>query len=122
MINEADLEDALVSRLGAVIARMENLSFDAQVRLAHEADVIIGPHGAGLTNVAFARPGSWLVELLPRRHPNDLYRLVAADCGIRYTAITGDVDDVDQMTWRIEVESTVDIVDQIARGMSVQVA
>jgi tetratricopeptide (TPR) repeat protein len=117
MINEADLEDALARRLGAVIVRMENLSFEAQVRLAHEADVIIGPHGAGLTNIAFARPGSWLVELLPRRHAIDLYRLVAADCGIRYTAITGDVDDLDRMTWHIDVERTVDMVDQIARGM-----
>jgi capsular polysaccharide biosynthesis protein len=80
MINESDLEVALADQLGAVIVRMQNLSFEAQVRLAHEADVIIGPRGAGFTNVAFPRPGSWLVELLPRRY---VVRTPAADSGIR---------------------------------------
>ena len=40
----------------------------AQVRLFSEAEVVVGQHGAGLTNVLFSQPGGMLLELCPRLH------------------------------------------------------
>ncbi|MDX6677165.1 MAG: hypothetical protein QOE31_1217 [Solirubrobacteraceae bacterium] len=57
-----------------------------QMRAALGANLIVGVHGAALTNVIFMRPGSRLLEL---RHPHeryfaDHYRPLAAMVGVDY--------------------------------------
>ena len=41
------------------------LSLEETVATAHNSDVLIGVHGAGLTNAIFMRPGTMLIELFP---------------------------------------------------------
>jgi capsular polysaccharide biosynthesis protein len=41
----------------------EHHSFQEQVKKFYSARCIIGPHGAGLTNTMFSKPGSFIVEL-----------------------------------------------------------
>jgi len=45
--------------------RLEDLSLEDQIRSIAEADIVVGPHGAGLGKVAFMRPGSVLIEIMP---------------------------------------------------------
>lgn len=57
-----------------------------QMRAALGANLIVGVHGAALTNVIFMRPGARLLEL---RHPRqryfaDHYRPLAAMVGVQY--------------------------------------
>ena len=47
-------------------AYMEDLDICEQVRIAHESDVIIGVHGAGLVHSWWMRKGAILMELVPR--------------------------------------------------------
>ena len=44
-------------------SHMEHKSFKEQVQLWAEADVVIGPHGAGLTALIFSRSYVPLVEV-----------------------------------------------------------
>ena len=37
-------------------------SFENTTWLFHRADVIVAPHGAGLSNILFARPGTTIIE------------------------------------------------------------
>ena len=62
MRNEAEIESAL-GRLGFNIVRPQELSFDEQVATFAGARIVVGPHGAGLTNAAFAPSGCLVVDL-----------------------------------------------------------
>jgi capsular polysaccharide biosynthesis protein len=70
MLNEQALVDAL-KPLGFRIIAGEGLSFADQVRTFANANFIIGAHGAGLVNAAFARPNSTLFELRPLNRYGD---------------------------------------------------
>jgi capsular polysaccharide biosynthesis protein len=60
--NEDEVETA-VRRLGFVIVRPQDLSFDDQVAAFSRARIIAGPHGAGLTNCVFAPAGCLVVDV-----------------------------------------------------------
>ena len=62
LCNEDEVEAAMV-RLGFTIMRPQELSFDEQVAIFARARVIVGPHGAGLTNAAFAARGCLVVDI-----------------------------------------------------------
>ena len=62
--NEAEVEVA-AARLGFTIVRTEDHSFDDQVALFSRARVVIGPHGAGITNAVFAPPGCLVCDFFP---------------------------------------------------------
>jgi hypothetical protein len=53
IINEDEVMEALTP-FGFVAYTLENLSFSDQVRLFSQAEVVVSPHGAGLTNIIFA--------------------------------------------------------------------
>lgn len=61
------VNDAAVFRrlapLGFRRCELETLPVAEQVRLFFEAECVVGPHGAGLTNLAFCRPGTKVVEI-----------------------------------------------------------
>jgi capsular polysaccharide biosynthesis protein len=64
MINEAALEAALRAR-GFEIIKPERLSAAAQVQMMREAEVVVGPTGAAMTNALFASAGARIVEIQP---------------------------------------------------------
>jgi hypothetical protein len=60
-------DDAVVETLrdfGFQPVCLEQEPLSEQVRIFREADVIIGPHGAGLANIVFSRSGTTLIEFL----------------------------------------------------------
>ena len=56
----------------------------AQMRAFASAGVVVGFHGAGLTNVVAAAPGSVLVEIFNCGHQSWTYRNVAAACRVHH--------------------------------------
>jgi capsular polysaccharide biosynthesis protein len=68
-LNEAELERALTAR-GFAIVRPERLRPAEQIALAREAEVIVGPTGAGLANALFAPPGALVVDIQPLIFPS----------------------------------------------------
>jgi capsular polysaccharide biosynthesis protein len=65
MVNEAALEAALRTR-GFEIVKPERLSAAAQVQMMREAQVVVGPTGAAMTNALFAPAGARIVEIQPQ--------------------------------------------------------
>lgn len=59
-------EDALIEAfapLGLESVRLTGMSVEAQMRLLSEARLVVGVHGAGLTNTIFCRPGTAMLEI-----------------------------------------------------------
>ena len=86
--NEGELVCALAG-LGFEPVRLENLSLADQVRLFRQADAIVAPHGAGLTNIGFASPGCVVIELQMDAHIDWCYRHLAAVSGVQYDCVLG---------------------------------
>lgn len=83
--NEAELLPIL-ERHGFTVLAMEGLSVQEQVQLMARVDVLVSPHGAGLTNMIFCRPGIQVVELLGR-HVYPYYYGLASACGHSYLSV-----------------------------------
>ncbi len=88
--NEAAIADIAV-RHGFVPVRLEDLTFDAQVDLFSGAEIVMGVHGAGFTNMLFAPAGALLIELHPAGHLPVFYRHLTGLMGQRHMAIPGTI-------------------------------
>ncbi|MBI4779844.1 MAG: DUF563 domain-containing protein [Oscillatoriophycideae cyanobacterium NC_groundwater_1537_Pr4_S-0.65um_50_18] len=76
VLNEAAVLQQLLP-LGFVSVTLENLSFAEQIALFAQADVIIAPHGGGLTNILFCRPGTTIVELVAPSYIRHYYWVIS---------------------------------------------
>jgi hypothetical protein len=85
MVAEDELVRMLAAR-GFHIVTPGTLSFVEQVRLFAGANVVVGLHGAGLTNIVFCRPGTLVYEILPAHYTNACFCNLAYNCGLRYWA------------------------------------
>lgn len=67
LINNQDIIEHLKSK-GFESYQVSKLDFFEQIFLFENADIIISPHGAALTNIIFSKPNLQLVELIPNNH------------------------------------------------------
>lgn len=65
LLNEEAILPALRD-LGFEIIRPGEMPLATQVEKFRNARVVLAPHGAGLTNILFCRPGTTLIEIFPR--------------------------------------------------------
>lgn len=82
--NEDEVWSALEAR---GFERVEPKSWEENVRLFAEADIIVGPHGAGLSNVIFSPKGAHLIELMPGDRAFPYFYSAACAAGLTYEAI-----------------------------------
>ncbi|KAK8795070.1 hypothetical protein WA588_003921, partial [Blastocystis sp. NMH] len=68
---------------------LEELSPVEQVSLFADTDVIVSPHGAGLTNVIFMLPRSGVVELFPPNFVFFCYKRMCESADILYLHVKG---------------------------------
>lgn len=83
--NESEVE-RLLSAHGFDIVRNDPARPWRQIQRSRDARIMIGQHGAALTNVMFLPPGAELIEL---RHPGphwDIYQRLANMFGVRYSS------------------------------------
>ena len=88
--------DAIVSaieRSGFQVVRMEpkfTAGMDAVAREVDACDVLVGAHGAGLTNMVFLRTGAVVVQVIPwgkmEPYGEGFFGAPAAHMGIRHVA------------------------------------
>lgn len=95
--NEAEVERALVSR-GFLAIHPEMLPVAVQANLFSAAGMIVAPHGAGLTNIVFSRPGTRLVELFHETYVVRDFYLRSRHNDMPYAALIHGQDvDIDQL-------------------------
>lgn len=84
MQNEADLE-RLLKKVGYKIVQLSALSIDEQIVLFRDATTIVAPHGAGLTNIIYCRPGTVVHELVSEAYPNPCFARIGQTTGLDYS-------------------------------------
>jgi Glycosyltransferase 61 len=100
LANEAEIVPLLVRR-GFEILDPGLLSFTAQAEAMAEAGVVLGLHGAGLTNMILCKPGTTIAEITdPIRFPQPSYYALASALGHRYWLIRGETIDDGQPVFR----------------------
>lgn len=84
-------EDLLIEALpGSTTVDFGSLPLIQQISFARNATILIGLHGAGLTNVLFMRKGAGLIEIAPAAQSlpaSDLFENLAALRGVRYQRV-----------------------------------
>lgn len=91
IINEDEIE-SLVEKLGFKIVDPAALSFAEQVRMFANADVIMSPAGAALSNVVFMREGATAISMLADYNKGYCMKAnIANAVGVHFFHITGDL-------------------------------
>ena len=95
-VARTDAQSRVMRNEGTVIEEMRHrgyeivipgsLSFTEQVQLFRSARLVVGPHGAGLTNIIFCEPGATVYELVPAGYTNSCFCNLAMVCGLQYWA------------------------------------
>jgi hypothetical protein len=78
-----------LGRAGFDAVRTEEMTFAEQVALASRTEILVGVHGAGLTNMLFMPEGAHVVELANPRYPSPAFYALAAALGLRYWLVRG---------------------------------
>jgi len=73
-----------------------------------EAEAVVGGHGAGLADLAFCRPGTRVLELLPSSHRKPFYMTLSGSGDLRYGYLIGEAvpgpADVRHFQWDYTVD------------------
>ena len=89
VLNEPDVL-AVLARRGVTALLPETLSVAEQIRAFAESDLVIAPHGAALTNIAFCSPGARVVELFAPSYVNVCFWALASQVeGLQYRYAIG---------------------------------
>lgn len=76
---------------GFVVVDPGTLSVQEQIDLFAGAEVVVAPHGAGLTNITFCRPGARVLELFAPSYVHlGLRNIAEAIDGVDYRYLVGD--------------------------------
>jgi hypothetical protein len=80
--------DAALETLGFGRWFLEDLSLHRQVELFRAADIVLGLHGAGFTNIMHCRPGTLVVEVVPEGIVRPCYPNLSRIFGLRHVLLT----------------------------------
>jgi tetratricopeptide (TPR) repeat protein/capsular polysaccharide biosynthesis protein len=90
VLNEAAVIDTL-RPYGFVVIELESLSVNQQVSLFAQANIIVAPHGAGLTNIIFCQPGTQIIELTSPHYVRADYWRISQQLDLIHYVIQGEV-------------------------------
>ena len=89
VLNEDQLLEVL-SEFGLVRVTLEGMSVREQAAMFANADVIIAPHGSGLTNLAFCRSNTKVIELFSPNYVYHCYWFISNLVNLEYYYLLGE--------------------------------
>lgn len=98
VLNEAEVIEFLIMNYGFEVVDFDELDIASAIRLMREAHILIGMHGAALTNMVYMPVGGFVFEFRHDGvHNNHCYWHLASSMGLHYTAIFGIPDQADKL-------------------------
>jgi Glycosyltransferase 61 len=89
VVNDSEVEEVLAAR-GFETVRLEEMSVVDQARLFAQVEVVVSPHGGGLTNVVFCNPGAKVVEFFAREYVQPLFWMLSNRRELEYYCLIAD--------------------------------
>lgn len=89
IVNEAEVRQRLLA-LGFEAVRLEEMTVAEQARRFRTAEAIAAPHGAGLSNLAFCRPGVRVLEMFAPSYINPCFWTLANQVDAEYAHALGE--------------------------------
>jgi len=88
IVNEPDLVRRL-SHEGFTSVTATDFSFAEQASLFHNAEIIVSPHGAGLSNLVFCRPGTRVIEIFSSAWWLPMFEAISSHLNLAYSRFAG---------------------------------
>jgi hypothetical protein len=120
LANDAELLRALEAQ-GFASVHAEAIAFSEQVALASRTRILVGVHGAGLTNMLFMPEGAHVIEIANPRYPSPAFYALAAALGLRYWLVWGNPSDArgrDALDVEVDPRRVAVVIDAIGRERS----
>ncbi|MEM1169956.1 MAG: tetratricopeptide repeat protein [Cyanobacteria bacterium P01_H01_bin.35] len=89
VMNEADVVEIL-SQLGFTYVTPESMSLENQIATFAHANIIVAPHGSGLTNIVFCNPGTKVIELFSPHYLRYYYWHISQLLGLEHYFLIGE--------------------------------
>ncbi|HWB51990.1 MAG TPA: glycosyltransferase family 61 protein [Stellaceae bacterium] len=83
IVNEHQVWSELETR-GFSKVLLSSMAYTEQVRLFAQAEIVVAAHGAGLTNIGFCKPGTKIIEIIPRDVHNGCFRYLSILMRLRH--------------------------------------
>lgn len=90
IVNEAEIVEYL-EQIGFVKIDLESLSITDQAQLFAQAEVIVAPHGSGLTNAIFCTPSTKLIEIFSSNFVYPCYWYISNLLKLDYFYLLGEL-------------------------------
>jgi capsular polysaccharide biosynthesis protein len=88
VLNDAEVQTWLASA-GFVSVTLSQMSVAEQATMLSMAEVVVAPHGAGLTNLVFCKPGTKVLEIFPHNYSQPYYWALANQCKLIHRYLVG---------------------------------
>jgi len=127
VLNHDDLLDALNATFAhccTVIVFLDTEPLEGYVVMHHQARVIVGPHGAGLSNVLFATPSAALIEIHPKvgnhinGQVNECHQSTARSLGLESRLLVQESGESYPRSFTVDVQSVIDTVRELLRSLA----
>lgn len=92
-VSNNDEVEAFLETRGFTSLAMEGLSVTEQAKLLSTAEIVVSPHGGGLTNLVFCKPGTKVIELFGE-HIFPYYYGLSNVCDLDYYAYVQNEEDI----------------------------
>lgn len=86
IVNEEELRGRL-EKIGFESYRLSSLSIQEQANLFNKASVVVGVHGAGLTNLVFSQANTRVIEIFSNNYSPKMYKNISQKIGASYQSI-----------------------------------
>ena len=126
LLNHDDLLRALKTAFADCCTVIEFLGTEPMenyIVMHHQAKVIVGPHGAGLSNILFAQPNAALVEIHPKvgnslnGQVNECHQSTARSLGLESRMLVQESGESYPSSFEVDVQSVIDTVRELLQSL-----
>jgi capsular polysaccharide biosynthesis protein len=98
IVNEAEILQIL-TKYNFEVIHCEKMSLAEQIKIFSEAEIILGPHGAGMYNQIFCHSGTSIIEIYNKEYWHHSSRIISSFMGHKHWHIFGENVSSDWQTW-----------------------
>lgn len=105
----------LLKQYGFETVAMDDKTLQDQIHLFANAEAIVAPHGAALTNLLFIRPGTKVIELIPDGYVNNCFYALANYGNAEYYYLQGESTAQQVEQHRLDLKINISQLEQLCQ-------